>query len=206
MQYCNERACIIQLVWASLHSVLQQIKYTQWKKNETKTIKLRKHAHDSIAWDLRLFSCPNHERYRDNLRFPPKKKRHTIHTWYRHLRAPPHPSRDVDMPCACHCPPVQSWKVSWLLFTSIGLGTSHLDQVPKTNVGWQANKWSSTLFILIPWSPNWLDLGHGTEAMARYVPFWILFLQALFLFQFFKLMLSVIYIFAYIARKQNLFS
>ena len=183
MQYCNERACILQLVWASLHSVLQQIKYTQWKKNETKTIKLRKHAHDSIAWDLRLFSCPNHERYRDKLRIPPKKKRsHTIHTWYRHLRAPPDPSRDVDMPCACHCPLVQSWKVSWLLFTSIGLGTSHLDQVPKTNVGWQANKWSSTLFILFPWAPNWLDLGHGTEARARYVPFWIIFLQTRFYF------------------------
>ena len=60
----------------------------------------------------------------------------------------PHPSRDVDMPCACHCPLVQSWKVSWLLFTSIGLGTSHLDQVPKTNVGWQANKlWSHHLMI-----------------------------------------------------------
>ena len=140
-------------------------------------------------------------------RIPPKKKRsHTIHTWYRHLRAPPRPSRDVDMPCACHCPLVQSWKVSWLLFTSIGLGTSHLDQVPKTNVGWQANKWSSTLFILFPWAPNWLDLGHGTEARARNAPVWIMFLQTLFLFQFFKLMLSVIHIFAYIARKQNLFS
>ena len=106
------------------------------------------------------------------------------------------------MPCACHCPLVQSWKVSWLLFTSIGLGTSHLDQVPKTNVGWQANKWSSTLFILFPWAPNWMDLGHGTEAKARYVPFWIIFLQASFLIEFFKMMLSGKYLFAYIAQRK----
>jgi len=110
--------------------------------------------------------------------------------------------------CPVHVivPLVQSWKVSWLLFTSIGLGTSHLDQVPKTNVGWQANKWSSTLFILFPWAPIWMDLGHGTEARARYVHFWIIFLQTSFLIEFFKMMLSGKYLFAYIAPKQNLFS
>ena len=40
-------------------------------------------------------------------------------------------------------PRSQSWKVSWLVFTSIRLGTSHLDQQvnpPKTNEGWQETK------------------------------------------------------------------
>ena len=40
-------------------------------------------------------------------------------------------------------PRSQSWKVSWLVFTSIRLGTSHLDQQvnpPKSNEGWQETK------------------------------------------------------------------
>ena len=58
MQFCNRRACKIQLVCA-----LQQIKYNQITK-----VYSRFNFERSLFMRLYYYSCPDHGGYRDNVR------------------------------------------------------------------------------------------------------------------------------------------